>query len=158
MLAGMIADVRTITTKKGDPMAFVQLEDVQGQCEVVVFPRTYAEVKELLVQDNIVLVKGNAQTREGQTSLLADSIQTYIDQAVAKEDETLQYQEPLLDVGPTINGVKVANDALHEDGSSYDFGAHFEDPQFVPDEASPFRDDPPGWIEETGSRRHRASR
>ena len=45
MLAGMIVGVRTINTKKGDQMAFVQLEDMQGQCEVVVFPRTYAEVK-----------------------------------------------------------------------------------------------------------------
>ena len=49
MLAGMIAEVRTITTKKGDPMAFVKLEDTQGQCEVVVFPRTYEEFKDKLV-------------------------------------------------------------------------------------------------------------
>ncbi|MBP7964630.1 MAG: DNA polymerase III subunit alpha, partial [Caldilineaceae bacterium] len=52
VMAGMINSLRTITTKKGDAMAFVQLEDLQGQCEVVVFPRTYAEYRDLLVPDN----------------------------------------------------------------------------------------------------------
>ena len=54
VLAGMITNVRTINTKKGDPMAFVQIEDFQGQCEVVVFPRTYVEVKEKLVLDAVL--------------------------------------------------------------------------------------------------------
>lgn len=112
-LAGMIASVRTINTKKGDPMAFVQLEDLQGQCEVVVFPRTYAEVKEQLVPDTVVLVKGKAQTREGQTSLLADSFQTYVEQAVAIAEEESRYQEPL-PLAPTINGV-----AVHEGETPY---------------------------------------
>jgi DNA polymerase-3 subunit alpha len=109
-MAGMIADVRVINTKKGDQMAFVQLEDLQGQCEVVVFPRTYAEYKEKLVPDTIVLVKGKAQTREGSTSVLADSLQNYVDQAkaIGSEDDN-KYQSPLLDVAPTINGVAFAN-------------------------------------------------
>ena len=38
VLAGMITDVRQITTKKGDTMAFVRLEDLQGPVEVTVFP------------------------------------------------------------------------------------------------------------------------
>ena len=103
MLAGMIRSVRTITTKKGDPMAFVQLEDMRGQCEVVVFPRTYAEEREKLIEDNVVVIKGKAQTREGQTSLLADSIQTYVERAIVGEDEN-SYQDALLEVQPTVNG------------------------------------------------------
>ncbi len=105
MLAGMIAEARTITTKKGDPMAFVKLEDTQGQCEVVVFPRTYEEYKDKLVQDNVVLVKGKGQSRNGQTSLLADSIQSYVEQATSTGENVSPFQKPLLDVGPTINGV-----------------------------------------------------
>ncbi|MCC9078438.1 DNA polymerase III subunit alpha [Litorilinea aerophila] len=140
MLAGMIAGVRTITTKKGDPMAFVQLEDLQGQCEVVVFPRTYAEVKELLIPDNVVVVKGKAQTREGQTSLLADSIQTYIDRPVVKdEDESSRYQKPLLDVAPTINGMAVAEEEL-------EYMDAYTDDDLPLAEESPFRDVPPAWI------------
>lgn len=104
-LAGMITSVRVINTKKGDQMAFVNLEDLQGHCEAVVFPRTYAEVKDKLVPDTVVLMKGKAQTREGQTNLLVDSIQNYVEQAVASGEEPNPYQSALLEVTPTINGL-----------------------------------------------------
>jgi len=107
VLAGMISGVRTINTKKGDQMAFVQIEDLQGQCEVVVFPRTYTEVKDKLILDTVLIFKGKAQSREGQTSLLLDSVQTYVDQATAREDGATQYQKPLFDGTPTINGMPI---------------------------------------------------
>jgi DNA polymerase III alpha subunit len=65
-LAGVITSIRTINTKKGDQMAFVQLEDLQGGCEVVFFPKAYAEYKEKLAVDAVVIVKGKAQTREAR--------------------------------------------------------------------------------------------
>ncbi|RIK41450.1 MAG: hypothetical protein DCC57_18895 [Chloroflexi bacterium] len=161
LLAGMIVGVRTINTKKGDQMAFVQLEDMQGQCEVVVFPRTYAEVKELLVQDNIVVVKGKAQTREGKTSLLADSFQTYIDQIMSVGDVS-EYQKPLLDLGPRINGVKVGDetlgDSLEDNGGAEENGVDdstdftmglmsgFAGDDGPLGEANPFANEPPSWL------------
>ncbi|MBX3016089.1 MAG: DNA polymerase III subunit alpha [Caldilineaceae bacterium] len=150
-LAGMITSVRTINTKKGDQMAFVQLEDRQGQCEVVVFPRTYAEVKEKLVPDSLVIMKGKAQTREGQTSLLVDSIQNYVDQAVAGGEEPTQYQRPLLDAVPTINGL-VINEATsgYDAGGMDSFGmgdfVTGDEESFGGDEENPFRYEPPAWL------------
>ncbi|MEX1019643.1 MAG: OB-fold nucleic acid binding domain-containing protein, partial [Litorilinea sp.] len=126
MLAGMIAGVRAITTKKGDPMAFVQLEDLAGQCEVVVFPRTYAEVREILLPDSVVVVKGVAQTREGQTSLLADSFQTHVDQILTADEEFKKYQQPLIEDGPTFNGRMAglgAEDAPGLDMDGFDIDA-----------------------------------
>ncbi len=114
ILAGMISDVRVINTKKGDQMAFVNLEDLQGKCEVVVFPRTYAEVKEQLVPDTVVVMKGKAQTRDGQTNLLVDSIQNYVEQAVASGEEPTQYQRPLLNAAPTVNGVALSTVVTNE--------------------------------------------
>lgn len=105
MLIGMIADVRTITTKKGDLMAFVNLEDMQGQCEMVVFPRTFEEHRDKLIKDNVVLVKGKAETRNGQTNLLADTIQTYVEQALAINDAPPVFQTQMIDTGPTVNGM-----------------------------------------------------
>jgi DNA polymerase-3 subunit alpha len=147
-LVGMIAGVRTINTKKNQPMAFVQLEDMQGQCEVVVFPSVYAEYKGLLEQDAIVVVKGKAQTREGQTSLLADMIQNYVDVAIAVDDESRQMQKPLLDVAPTINGVKAGDDEDDAyDGAYAGYESYGED--FGPPvEESPFRGEPPAWMAE----------
>ncbi len=87
-LAGMITEVRTTTTKKGDKMAFVQLEDMQGQCEVVLFPRSYQEYQELLQEDRVLLVKGKGQTRNGRTNVLVDSLQTTVElQSIPQETD-----------------------------------------------------------------------
>lgn len=71
---GIITAVKEIVTKKGDPMAFVTIEDLTGQTEVIVFPRTFKEVKDLLVPDQMVLVSAKVSIREGEeASLLANS-------------------------------------------------------------------------------------
>jgi hypothetical protein len=152
LLAGMITSVRTINTKKGEPMAFVQLEDMAGQVEVVVFPRTYAEVKEMLIPEAVVLVKGKAQTRENQTSLLADSFQNYVDRIISVGPEP-QWQRPLLDAVPTVNGARSSNSDEEEtsmetgspgamDGSGF-FGD--DDDDLLPADENPFRNEPPAW-------------
>lgn len=76
-LGGMIGGVRVISTKKGDPMAFFQLEDPQGSIEVTAFPRVYADARELMRDEALVLVKGKVQVRESKVTILADSIKKY---------------------------------------------------------------------------------
>ena len=64
--------LRTTTTKKGEPMAFVQLEDVTGSVEVVVFNSTYAAARGLLVEDAVLVVKGRVDHKQqGETKLVA---------------------------------------------------------------------------------------
>ena len=86
-LVGMLASIRTTVTKKGDKMAFVQLEDMQGQCEAVLFPSVYEKCKEDLQEERVVLVKGKAQTRSARTSVLVDTLQTSIEFGRAKPDD-----------------------------------------------------------------------
>ncbi len=105
-LAGLVTSVRVINTKKGDQMAFVQLEDLSGGVEVTIFPRVYAEYRAKLVVDELVLVRGTAQTRNNATSVLADSIYTHFDRFFAAEDE--HAQPKLLAVAPYVNGVAAA--------------------------------------------------
>jgi DNA polymerase III subunit alpha len=76
-LGGMIGGVRVINTKKGDPMAFFQLEDPQGSIEVTAFPRVYAGARELMRDEALVLVRGKVQVRESKVTILADSIKKY---------------------------------------------------------------------------------
>ena len=69
---GIVASLRTTTTKKGEPMAFVQLEDVTGSVEVVVFNSTYAAARDLLVEDAVLVVKGRVDHKQqGETKLVA---------------------------------------------------------------------------------------
>lgn len=55
---GIIKSKREILTKKGDRMAFVQLEDLHGTCEVILFPKTFAKVSHFLDDHHTFLVKG----------------------------------------------------------------------------------------------------
>lgn len=64
-IGGVIRKVKTHTTKKGDPMAFVSIEDDTGQCDLVVFPKSYEEFKDLLVIGNMVNVAGKIE-QEGK--------------------------------------------------------------------------------------------
>ena len=162
-LAGLIAGIRTINTKKGDQMAFVQLEDLQGSCEVVFFPKTYAEYKDKLVADAVVIVKGKAQTREGQTSLLAEIVQTHFDKVVTIGEDPDRYQPALTLAAPTLNGMALENGSGHDNGghesgrmngSSLDIVGGWDeigsgngfDPFYSGGEESPFRNDIPDWL------------
>ncbi|MFZ2488884.1 MAG: DNA polymerase III subunit alpha [Anaerolineae bacterium] len=91
VLAGNIVRVNQITTKKGARMAFVTLEDLQGQCDIVVFPKTWEETKDLWVQDRIVLVRGKAEKRGESVNVLCEVAQTYIMRATAADDEPDPY-------------------------------------------------------------------
>jgi DNA polymerase-3 subunit alpha len=74
---GMVASVHTIITKKGDPMAFVSVEDITGNLEVVVFPRLYEETRELWAEDRLVVVRGKADVRDERPALVADMAREY---------------------------------------------------------------------------------
>jgi len=73
-VAGMVNYVRRHTTRKGDPMAFVGLEDVQGTVEVVVFPRIWKETQEMWQVDKIVLVQGKVDLRGREPKIICDRV------------------------------------------------------------------------------------
>jgi len=86
VVAGMVADVRQITTKKGEAMAFIRLEDLQGAIDITVFPRLYADQKPLFVADKIIIVAGKADVRNGRVSVVADSVRDYVEGMKVIED------------------------------------------------------------------------
>jgi len=74
-IAGVIKEVRVIVTKKtGAEMAFVKLEDISGIIELVVFPSTYNEVKEILTETSPLLIKGKVNLREENLSVIVENI------------------------------------------------------------------------------------
>jgi len=58
-VCGLITSKKEIMTKKGDRMAFVQLEDMHGSAEIVVFPRTFKTAQEWLNQYHVFVVRGS---------------------------------------------------------------------------------------------------
>jgi len=78
VVGGIVAALKQMTTKKGDPMAFVGLEDVTGSVEVVAFNSTYAAARELLVADAILIVKGRVDHKQqGETKLIALEVSAF---------------------------------------------------------------------------------
>jgi DNA polymerase-3 subunit alpha len=73
-IGGMIRNTKTIKTKKGDLMAFVTLEDLQGSVEVTVFSSIYNKVYDFLTDDNPILVQGRLQKDENSVKILADTV------------------------------------------------------------------------------------
>jgi len=68
----MLNSVRKIVTKKGDPMAFIQMEDITGEAEGTIFPSTYQDLEPLLVEGNQLIVWGKAQNRNDKYQLIID--------------------------------------------------------------------------------------
>jgi DNA polymerase-3 subunit alpha len=77
-VAGLITAVRPYTTKTNKPMGFVSIEDVQGNIELVLFPRTWAQYKEQMKVGQIIIVEGKADTGSTPPKILVDTIRTEI--------------------------------------------------------------------------------
>ena len=72
MVGGIVGAIKQLTTKKGEPMVFMRLDDLTGSTEVVVFNSVYAASRELLVPDRVLVVKGRVDHKqEGETKLIA---------------------------------------------------------------------------------------
>ena len=92
-VGGIVTNVRTILTKKGDKMAFVKIENKTNETEFIVFPSTFAEHGAKLEMDNVLRVTGkiNATDKDGRPSseikILAETIELV-------SDETLDNYKP----------------------------------------------------------------
>lgn len=74
-IAGLVESIKRITTKKGETMAIVLLEDPTGKMEATLFPRTYGEFAPLLeMPDSVLVVGGTVDVRAGQLQIRADAL------------------------------------------------------------------------------------
>jgi DNA polymerase-3 subunit alpha len=76
-VAGIVSALKQLTTKKGEPMVFMRLDDVLGSAEVVVFNSVYAAARELLVPDAVLVVKARIDHKEGETKLIAMEVSAF---------------------------------------------------------------------------------
>ncbi|MDD5103016.1 MAG: DNA polymerase III subunit alpha [Candidatus Peribacteraceae bacterium] len=74
-IAGLVESIKRITTKKGETMAVILLEDPTGKIEATLFPRVYAEFVQLLeLPDSVMVVGGTVDLRAGQLQIRADAL------------------------------------------------------------------------------------
>ena len=70
-VGGIVSSVKQLTTKKGDPMVFLRLDDLSGSAEAVVFNSVYAASRELCEADRVLVLKGRVDHKEGESKLIA---------------------------------------------------------------------------------------
>ncbi len=82
---GIITNIKKKFTKSNKIMAFVTIEDLYGQAELIVFENTYLAAGDSLIEENIVVCKGNLSIREEEkTSIIAREIKSYDSQKQKK--------------------------------------------------------------------------
>ena len=75
VMAGIITAKKKLITKSSKMMAFVDMEDLYGTVEVVVFPNVYEKYAGLIAEDRIISVSGTVNFKEGEVpKLLAEKI------------------------------------------------------------------------------------
>ncbi len=69
-VGGAITETREITTKNGQKMAFVKIEDQTAETEVILFPSCYQQTIGIWERDRVVVIRGkiNCKDREGKLS------------------------------------------------------------------------------------------
>ena len=85
IVAGAILSNKTIVTKKGQPMAFMELEDRIDKVEVVLFPETWKNAAPLVQKGRLVLVRAKLQLQdEDPPKLLAEQLVALDDPAAVQ--------------------------------------------------------------------------
>ncbi len=76
-VGGVVTGLQRKWTKKGELMAVFTLEDLQGSIEVMVFPRTMAEIGHLLVDDSVIILGARVDKRDETPKLIATDIELF---------------------------------------------------------------------------------
>lgn len=96
VMAGMITGLRTLVTKNNQIMAFLEIEDLYGTFETIVFPRVFEHCRSEITEDRVVVVRGRLSLREEEEpKLLADEI-TDVDKVRASLEEKRKNRKSML--------------------------------------------------------------
>lgn len=102
IIGGWITNMRRISTKNGDPMAFVSIGDGEGDAEVTVFPRVLQEASDSVDIDRFILLRVSAGRRNGEIGLVAEEVLTV--ESLSKQGE--------LSVNVTLTEDEISQDRL----------------------------------------------
>ena len=73
-IIGILENIREVITKRNEKMVFGQISDLSDSIEIVCFPKTYIQIKDILQSDNCVALVGTVSKRRDETSLVVEKI------------------------------------------------------------------------------------
>ena len=75
-MAGLVTKTKRITTKKGEAMVFSTIEDMSSKMEIVVFPNVFGQNPEIWQENNILIIEGKVNDRNGALSCLCNNVES----------------------------------------------------------------------------------
>ncbi|BAY22298.1 DNA polymerase III alpha subunit [Calothrix sp. NIES-2100] len=108
----MLNNVKKVMTKKGDPMAILQIEDLTTQSEAVVFPKTYERISSLLVVDARLIIWGKVDRRDEQTQFIVedaevvDTVKLIMVELTPRQADNIEERDRLRNVLKELSGDK----------------------------------------------------
>ncbi len=72
VLAIIVNAIRMVQTKNNETMAFLTISDFSGTADMVAFPRTYREFREMLVPDACLAIKATVNSRNGEKGFVLE--------------------------------------------------------------------------------------
>ncbi|MFC1956478.1 DNA polymerase III subunit alpha [Chloroflexota bacterium] len=102
VVAGMVASVRYLSTRDGRPFASAIIEDLDGQVEVMVWPKVFIDTRDLWQEGNILLIGGKVRMRDDSVQISCDQVRRYQPEAASAGDEiTTETEETPTDIEET---------------------------------------------------------
>jgi DNA polymerase-3 subunit alpha len=93
-LAGVIREVRVVLTKKNlQEMAFVKIEDVTGSIDLVIFPKIYENIKNLVREGKPIVIVGNVDRREDTVYIIVRSVVSSLESDDGLGEVTIEIPE-----------------------------------------------------------------
>lgn len=69
-----ITSVKQLKTKKGTDMAFAHIEDVSGECEVIIFPEAFSQYYKHISNDSVVFLYGKTSYKDEVPKIIAEKL------------------------------------------------------------------------------------
>jgi DNA polymerase-3 subunit alpha len=73
-IGGIINKLKAITTKRNERMAIINLEDLDGFVEVLVFPKVFSQCTKIIKLNSTIFVKGKMSQRDKEPKIIAEEI------------------------------------------------------------------------------------
>ncbi|MCQ3931267.1 MAG: DNA polymerase III subunit alpha [Chloroflexi bacterium] len=121
-VAGLVTELRVITTKKGDGMAILQIEDMHGVINAVMFPKVWDLQRDIVQDDKVLVAYGKADLRNGEVQIIVDRV---------TQNFTVHSAAPTNDFGGTDSLQKL--NAMPFDWLPDDEPPYMDDDGYLPD-------------------------
>ena len=77
-IGGVITGAKKVITKKGDPMMFIEVQDLTEKVEVIIFPTLFSKAPEMFEENKILFVTGRLDNKDGVPKIIANEAEEII--------------------------------------------------------------------------------